>query len=196
MNSELKTIDKEDLAELPVEQFSGRIELVQTRAAELKALAFLMDQPMVGFDTETRPTFRKGDIHNVALMQLSTDNICFLFRLNRLGISDEMEQFLSSGSVLKIGLSTKDDFIVLNRLRHVEPHGFIELQQLVREHGIGEASLSKIYALMFDKRISKRQRLTNWEAVELTELQQRYAALDAWACLRIYENLTNHKPLS
>jgi len=195
MNSELKTIDKDALVELPAEQFPGRIELVQTRAAELKALSFLMEQPVVGFDTETRPSFRKGDMHNVALMQLSTDNICFLFRLNRLGISDEMEQFLSSGSVLKIGLSTKDDFLMLNRLRHVEPHGFIELQQLVREHGIGEASLSKIYALLFDKRISKRQRLTNWEAVELTELQQKYAALDAWACLRIYAHLTNHRTL-
>lgn len=195
MNSELKTIDKDALVELPAEQFQGRIELVQTRAAELKALSFLMEQPVVGFDTETRPSFRKGDMHNVALMQLSTDNICFLFRLNRLGISDEMEQFLSSGSVLKIGLSTKDDFLMLNRLRHVEPHGFIELQQLVREHGIGEASLSKIYALLFDKRISKRQRLTNWEAVELTELQQKYAALDAWACLRIYAHLTNHRTL-
>lgn len=183
------TIDKATLAALPAEQFAGRIELVQTSAAEAKALRFLMDSPLVGFDTETRPSFRKGDLHNVALMQLSTDNICFLIRLNRLGVSDRLKEFLECESVTKIGLSTKDDFHMLNHLRPVEPRGFVELQQLVKNYGIGEASLTKIYALMYGKRISKGQRLTNWEAVELTQAQQRYAALDAWACLRIYRDL-------
>lgn len=186
---ELKTIDKATLAALPVEKFTGRIELVQTPTAEIKALRFLMDQPLVGFDTESRPAFRKGQQNHVALMQLSTDNICFLFRLNRLGISNEMQQFLSCKSVTKIGLSIKDDFHMLNRLAPIEPAGFVELQQLVANHGIGEASLAKIYAVIFGKRISKGQRLTNWEAVELTPAQQHYAALDAWACLQIYHSI-------
>lgn len=186
---ELKTIDKDTLAKLPAERFTGRIELVQTMSAAKKALAFLMDQPVVGFDTETRPTFRKGDNHKVALMQLSTDNICFLIRLNRLGIFPELKAFLESEEHLKIGLSTKDDFHVLNQRAHIEPKGFIELQSLVKQYGIGEASLTKIYALLFGKRISKGQRLTNWEAVELTVEQQHYAALDAWACLRIFREI-------
>lgn len=186
---ELKTIDKETLSKLPAESFTGRIEIVQTEASAKKAMTFLMEQKVIGFDTETRPSFRKGDNHKVALMQLSTDNVCFLIRLNRLGLFPELKDLLESKSVIKIGLSTKDDFHVLNRLAPVEPKGFIELQSLVKEHGIGEASLTKIYALLFGKRISKAQRLTNWEAVELTAAQQRYAALDAYACLRIFREI-------
>ena len=188
---ELQKIDKAELAKLPAEEFPGRIELVQTPAAAIKAIRFLMDQPLIGFDTETRPTFRKGESHNVALMQLSTPDICFLFRLNRLGLIPELQALLENESIIKIGLSTKDDFHVLRRLAPVEPRGFIELQSWVKQYGIGEASLTKIYALVFGKRISKAQRLTNWEATELTPAQQRYAALDAWACLRIYQHLTN-----
>lgn len=186
---ELKTIDKTYLSQLDAEVFPGRIELVQTPANAVKAMRFLMAQPLVGFDTETRPSFRKGDNHKVALMQLSTPNICFLVRLNRLGIFQELKEFLEAPDVIKIGLSTKDDFHGLNRLAPVEPKGFVELQSFVKNYGIGEASLTKIYALVFGKRISKSQRLTNWEAVELTTAQQRYAALDAWACLRIYEKI-------
>ncbi|MCM1310164.1 MAG: 3'-5' exonuclease domain-containing protein 2 [Bacteroides sp.] len=186
---ELKTIDKETLSKLPAEVFSGRIELVQTPAAARKAIAFLMDQPVIGFDTETRPSFRKGDNHKVALMQLSTENICFLIRLNRLGIMPELKELLECENVLKIGLSTKDDFHVLNRIEPLSPKGFVELQSIVKEHGIGEASLTKIYALLFGKRISKAQRLTNWEATELTPAQQHYAALDAYACLRIFREI-------
>ena len=186
---ELKTIDKAALAELDCERYTGRIEMVQTPAAAVKAMRYLMDQPIVGFDTETRPNFRKGDNHKVALMQLSTPDICFLIRLNRLGIFPELKEFLESPKVTKIGLSTKDDFHMLNSLAPIEPRGFIELQSLVKDYGIGEASLTKVYALLFGKRISKGQRLTTWEAVELTPAQQHYAALDAYACLRIYNQL-------
>lgn len=188
---ELKTIDKAALAQLPAEQFTGRIEIIQTFDRAIKAVRFLMDQPLVGFDTETRPNFRKNDNHKVSLMQLSTPDICFLIRLNRVGIFPELKKFLESEKITKIGLSTKDDFHMLNRLAPIEPKGFVELQQMVKNYGIGEASLTKIYALLFGKRISKAQRLSNWEAVELTLAQQRYAALDAYACLRIYSHLKN-----
>lgn len=186
---ELQKIDKETLAALPAEKYTGRIELVQTPAAALKAVRFLMDQPIVGFDTETRPSFRKGDLHKVALLQLSTPTICFLLRLNRIGITSEIKELLESPKVIKVGLSTKDDFHQLNQLQPIEPNGFIELQSIVENYGIGEASLTKIYALLFGKKISKKQRLTNWEAVELTAGQQHYAALDAYACLKIYNHL-------
>lgn len=187
---ELQTIDKAALSQLPAETFSGRIEIIQTPAMAAKAIRYLMDQPLVGFDTETRPNFRKGENHKVALMQLSTPDVCFLIRLNRLGLFPELKEFLETEKVTKIGLSTKDDFHMLRQLAPVEPRGFVELQSLVKTHGIGEASLTKIYALLFGKRISKAQRLTNWEATELTEAQQRYAALDAWACLRIYSAIS------
>lgn len=190
-STQLRTISKEDLNALDAEEFNGRIVLVQTASTAIKAIRFLMEQPMVGFDTETRPSFRKGQLNKVALIQLSTPDTCFLIRLNRLGIFPELREFLECHTVKKIGLSTKDDFHALCRLAPVKPDGFVELQQLVKTYGIGEASLTKIYALLFGKRISKGQRLTNWEAVELTEAQQRYAALDAWACLRIYNHIIN-----
>ncbi len=189
---ELQTIDKQTLAALPCEQFSGRIELVQTPEAAVKAMRFLMDQPMVGFDTETRPNFRKTDNHKVSLLQLSTPSICFLIRLNRVGIMPEIKEFLETPNVIKVGLSTKDDFHQLNQLEAIQPKGFVELQSIVKDYGIGEASLTKVYALLFGKRISKGQRLSNWEAVELTGAQQHYAALDAYACLKIYQHLTEN----
>ena len=190
-STQLRTISKEDLNALDAEEFNGKIVLVQTASTAVKAIRFLMEQPMVGFDTETRPSFRKGQLNKVALIQLSTPDTCFLIRLNRLGIFPELREFLECHTVKKIGLSTKDDFHALCRLAPVKPDGFVELQQLVKTYGIGEASLTKIYALLFGKRISKGQRLTNWEAVELTEAQQHYAALDAWACLRIYNHIIN-----
>lgn len=192
---ELQTIDKQTLASLPCEQFRGRIEVVQTPQAVAKAMRFLMDQPVVGFDTETRPNFRKGDNHKVSLLQLSTPSVCFLIRLNRVGILPEIKDLLESPAVTKIGLSTKDDFHQLNQIEPIQPRGFIELQSIVKDYGIGEASLTKVYALLFGKRISKGQRLSNWEAVELTEAQQHYAALDAYACLNIYKRLTENAPL-
>jgi ribonuclease D len=182
-------ISKEQLSNMPAASYDGRIEVVQTEATAKKAMRFLMDQPVVGFDTETRPSFRKGHLHSVALMQISTPTCCFLIRLNRLGLFPELREFLENPNIKKIGLSLRDDFMVLNRLAPVEPQGFVDLQSMVKQYEIGEASLSKIHAIIFGERISKGQRLTNWEATELTELQQRYAALDAWACLRIYDYL-------
>lgn len=190
-DTQLLTISKEELGALKAEEFKGRIVLVQSESMAEKAMSFLLDQPLVGFDTETRPSFRKGQLHKVALIQLSTPDTCFLIRLNQLGLFPKLKDFLESDTVKKVGLSTKDDFTALNRLSPVEPKGFIELQKMVKSYGIGEASLTKIYALLFGKRISKAQRLSNWEAQELTEAQQRYAALDAWACLKIYDKLIN-----
>lgn len=182
-------ISKEQLAQLPAEQFGGRIILVQDKLNALKAMRYLNDCAIVGFDTETRPNFRKGQNHQVALMQISTTDCCFLIRLNRLGIFPELREFLENPSIAKIGLSLKDDFHCINRLSPIEPRGFVELQQLVRDYKITDSSLAKIYAILFGLRISKAQRLTNWEATELTTPQQQYAALDAFACLRIYHYL-------
>lgn len=145
---------------------------------------------IVGVDTETRPSFRKGTTHKVALLQISTHDTCFLFRLNRLGLPDFLEEFLQN-DVLKVGLSLKDDFAMLRRRNTKDPRtgNWIELQDYVPRFGIEEKSLQKIYALLFGKKISKSQRLSNWEAEVLTEAQQAYAATDAWACVEIYNYL-------
>ena len=126
---------------------------------------------------------------SVALLQLSTESDAFLIRLNKTGIPAPLKQYLEDPNIIKVGLSTTDDFHQLTRICDVHPAGFVELQQLVKEYHIADMSLQKIYAILFQQKISKGQQLTNWEAPTLTDAQQRYAAIDAWACLRIYEYL-------
>ncbi|MCC8070767.1 MAG: 3'-5' exonuclease domain-containing protein 2 [Bacteroidales bacterium] len=182
-------ITKEQLATLPLVTFPGRITVIETHDSAVEALQALNTEAVVGFDTETKPSFRKGAPNKMSLIQLSTLDHCYLFRINKTGFIDELAAFMLDQSVLKIGLSIKDDFYVLHRSVDIEPQGFIDLQSYVREFNISDSSLQKIYALLFRGRISKGQRLSNWEAPELTEHQQIYAAIDAWACLRIYLHL-------
>ena len=183
------SIPKNIIGELSAAEFKGRIQVIDNAADARAAVRYLSRQPIVGFDSETRPSFRRGNTHNVALVQLSNHDICFLFRINKIGFVEPLRNFLQLDSVVKIGLSIKDDFHGLHKLGEFEPGGFVELQDYVREFGIADASLQRIYAILFGERISKGQRLTNWEAAELTAAQQHYAALDAWSCIRIYEYL-------
>lgn len=185
----IKSITKDEIAILPLEEFKGRIIVVQNEKDAEKAIAYLSTFPLVGFDTETRPCFRKGQGHKVALMQISADEVCFLFRLNFIGIPSCLSSFLTNGEIKKIGLSLKDDFGALRKRVEIVPAGFLDLQDYVGQFGIQDASLQKIYAILFKKKISKGQRLTNWEAEILSDAQKRYASLDAWACLKIYKML-------
>lgn len=183
------SIPKDVLSTLPLMSYPGKITLVDSAAVAHSALRVLAREKVVGFDTETRPSFRKGRVHKVALMQISTAERCFLFRLNKIGICAELKAFLENPDITKVGLSVHDDFNVLRRSDDINPQGFIDLQHLVKDYEITDISLQKIYAILFGERISKTQRLTNWEADTLTEAQQAYAALDAWACLKIYNYL-------
>ena len=184
------TITKAEVAQMPKVQFSGRIFVIYTETDAEKAVEYLKKQHIVGVDTETRPSFRKGVTHKVALLQIATSDTCFLFRLNRIGMPAFLQDFLMS-DVLKIGLSLKDDFMVLRRRRdmHAEKGNWIELQDYVKRFGIEDRSLQKIFANLFEQKISKAQRLSNWEAETLTESQINYAATDAWACVEIYNCL-------
>lgn len=184
------TIKKEDIAALPVEEFPGRIFVIDTEKDADKAVEYLLKFPKVGFDTETRPSFKKGQYYKISLMQVSTEDTCFLFRLNQIGIPKSLEGFIKNDNVKKIGLSLRDDFAALRKRTNAEPVNFLDLQNFVGKFGIEDASLQKIYAILFNKKISKGQRLTNWEADILTDSQKKYASLDAWACLQIY-NLLN-----
>ncbi len=186
-----KTLDKAEIAGMPKVSFSGRIIVVDTRDGTDQAVAYLERQNLVGVDTETRPSFKSGTIHQVALLQVSTRDTCFLFRLNRIGVPHILQKFLR-GSILKVGLSLKDDFHSLQKRQDVHPDqgNWLELQDYVERFGIADKSLQKIYANLFGEKISKTQRLSNWEADVLTEGQQLYAATDAWACVKIYEYLS------
>ncbi|MDE6498292.1 MAG: 3'-5' exonuclease domain-containing protein 2 [Muribaculaceae bacterium] len=193
MNTFSLTISKQAVAELPTVEFNGAITMVETPEQLEAALADLCTHTLVGFDTETKPSFKKGCVNKVALMQLSTDTHNYLIRLNKLGIPATLRQFLENPAITKVGLSIHDDFNVMRRTEPLDPQGFIELQNFVKEYAIADCSLQKIYAIVFGRRISKRQRLTNWEAPALTPQQQMYAALDSWACLHIYRYLLDGK---
>lgn len=188
------TIDKQTVAGMPRALFPGRIFVVNAEAEARKAVDYLNGCALVGVDTETRPSFRKGKSYKVALLQAATSDVCFLFRLNRLGLPDFLEDFLQN-DVLKVGLSLKDDFLMLRGRNEKDPRkgNWVELQDYVAAFGIQEKSLQKIYALLFGEKISKSQQLSNWEADVLTEGQQLYAATDAWACVRIFERLEELK---
>ena len=184
------TITKAEIAQMPIVQFPGRIFVIYTETDAEKAVAYLKSQQIVGVDTETRPSFKRGRSHKVALLQIATTDTCFLFRLNQIGMPAILQDFLM-GDTLKIGLSLKDDFMMLSRRKevHAEEGNWIELQDYVGRFGIEDRSLQKIFANLFGKKISKAQRLSNWEAESLSDSQINYVATDAWACVEIYNCL-------
>lgn len=182
-------IDKDSISGMPPECFEGRIIVVRSAAEAAEAVKALSRKRVVGIDTETKPSFRKGVVHKVALLQVATRETCFLFRLNFMGLCEPVAGFLGSESTLKVGLSLRDDIARLRCRESFKPGRFLDLQDYVRQFGIKDLSLQKIYANVFGRKISKAQRLTNWEAGTLTEKQKRYAATDAWACLMLYKEL-------
>ena len=190
----MKTIfdkyDKEAINGLERALFQGRIEVVQSLYEAERAVKYLLSQPILGFDTETKPQFQRGHTSLVALLQVSSKEVCFLFRLNVLGLPDCIKQLLSDeGETLKIGLSWHDDLCGLRRRGEFHPGTFIEIQQIAKDMGLHDLSLQKLYANLMGKRISKTQRLSNWEADRLTDAQKQYAATDAWACIQLYEEM-------
>ena len=185
--------DKAQISSLPVAQFPGRIIVILTPGETEKAVRYLLSQPILGFDTETRPSFKRGHQHKVSLLQVSTPDTCFLFRLNHTGLTSALINLLEDRTVKKIGLSWHDDVNSLNKIGEFKTGSFIDIQDLVRELGIEDLSLQKLYANLFNQKISKRQQLSNWEADILSDKQKMYAATDAWACIMIYEEIIRLK---
>lgn len=185
--------DKSKISTLPRAEFDGRIHVIISKEQAEKAVNFLLKQPVLGFDTETRPSFSKGTVYRVALLQVATYDICFLFRLNIIGLTPAIVKLLEDTTVTKIGLSWHDDINGLHKMGRFETGTFIDIQDHVREIGVEDLSLQKLYANLFGQQISKAQRLTNWERDVLTDKQKTYAATDAWACIKLYEELERLK---
>ena len=190
--------DKHLIRDLPQVSFPGRIEVITSKTEANKAVDFLFSQPLLGIDTETRPSFKKGKQNKVALLQISTKHVCFLFRLNIIGLTPSLIRLLEDETIKKVGLSLHDDIHSLTRLlvnssTKLKIGSFVDLQNLVKEIGIEDMSLQKLYANFFHQKISKRQQLSNWESEVLTEKQKNYAAIDAWACINIYEEFNRLK---
>ncbi len=181
--------DKSLISQMPTFKFPGRIVVILSAGEAERAVRYLLSQSILGVDTETRPSFRKGETHKVSLLQVSSKEICFLFRLNMIGITPAVKRLLENTEVPMIGISWHDDILSLKRRADFVPGRFIDLQNVVREIGIEDMSLQKIYANIFHEKIAKRQRLTNWDADVLNDKQKEYAAIDAWSCIRIYEEI-------
>ena len=186
-------IDKATISELKRVVFYGKIVVVYTEREAEKAVDYLLSQPILGLDTETRPAFEKGKHYKCSLLQVATDNCCFLFRLNELGLCPAVRRLLSDKTVTKVGLAWNNDLLSLRQLGAFDTGTFIDLQDIVKEIGIEDQSLVKIYANLFNERISKNDRLSNWERDVLKDSQKVYAAIDAWACIRIYQEVKRLK---
>lgn len=189
------SIDKEEIERLPGFHFEGKIVTINTESQAERIAQFLLTQKVLGFDTETKPSFRKGSNNTVALLQLSTAEEAFLFQLGSTGLPLSLKKVMANPLTLKIGVGITDDIKALRRLSDFAPAGFIDLQTYAVNFGIEDKSLKKLSAIVLGIKVSKSQQLSNWESPILTEAQQRYAATDAYVCLQIFNKLNHIKQL-
>ncbi len=184
-----ETISKEELEELEIKGYEGEITLVSDDTQIADAVAHLSQYDVLGFDTETRPAFKKGQRYTTALLQLASNDHVFLFQLQKLSKFTELCKLLNNKKILKVGAAIRDDVRKLNHYFPAKREGYVELQEVVKKFGVKDISLKKMAAIMLGFRISKGQQVSNWEADPLSEAQIRYAATDAWVSLRIYQEL-------
>jgi ribonuclease D len=186
-----ESITAEELEKCELSWFKGEIVLVEDMKSFNKTFPRLLDSEILGFDTETRPSFKKGRKNKVSLIQLANEELACLIRINRIGIPPELAGLLADQDVIKAGVAIHDDIRFLKRVKGFTPSGFVDLQKFVRDYGIEVSGLKKLSAIVLGFKISKRQQVTDWEAEQLTEAQQVYAATDAWVCYQIYRKLIN-----
>jgi ribonuclease D len=186
-----ENITVEELAKHELSWFKGEIVLIEDLKSFYEVFPRLKRSGILGFDTETRPTFRKGKKNSVSLIQLATGDLACLIRINKIGIPDDLAELLADPGVIKAGVAVHDDIRFLKCIRKFVPEGFIDLQTLVKDFGIQSSGLKKLAAIVLGFRISKRQQVTDWEAEHLSEAQMIYAATDAWVCHEIYKKLIN-----
>ena len=194
-NSYIHHYSKDLIQWLPLAAFGGEVIVVDTPEKVEEAVAYLSKQPAVGVDTESRPSFTRGVHYPTALLQIATEERCYLFRLTHVGMPQALADIFANPKITKVGLAFKDDIAGLRRRRDFKPANCIDLQTIVPKYGILDMGLQKIFAICFGRKISKAQQLTNWENSHLTPDQARYASTDAWATLLIYKDLMQTKPL-
>ena len=187
----IETITPKELEKLDYASFPGKIQVIDNVGADFnRAIAYLRSQKIIGFDTETRPTFSQDQPrYGVALLQLSGPDKAFLFRINKMGMHRRLCNLLASDKVIKVGAAIHDDIKGLQKKHDFIPASFVDLQKIVCEWGIRDKSVKKMAAIILGFRISKTQQLSNWEAGTLSESQCRYAATDAWVCREMYLKL-------
>ena len=194
-NNYIHHYSKDLIQWLPLAAFGGEVIVVDTPEKVEEAVAYLSRQTAVGVDTESRPSFTRGVHYPTALLQIATEERCYLFRLTHVGMPQALADLFANPKITKVGLAFKDDIAGLRRRRDFKPANCIDLQTIVPKYGILDMGLQKIFAICFGRKISKAQQLTNWENSHLTPDQARYASTDAWATLLIYKDLMQTKTL-
>ena len=185
----MKTITKETIRELPLVQFNGRIHIVDSLDKSSRAFEELQNQDRLGFDTEKKPTFVKGDYNHTALVQLSTQTDAYLFQLKKIGFTPDLKAILENVNIEKLGVSISDDLKELNKISPFNPAGFTDLAESAKENDIPYFGLRNLTAFFLERRLSKGQQVSNWENPVLTKPQQLYAATDAWVALGIHDGM-------
>ena len=185
-----KRITKKQINDLPLFKYEGKVVIAATESQIDRAIFEIEKEDLVGFDTETKPTFRKGEYNHVALIQIALKEKVYLLRINQIGITNTLARFLSNEKIRKIGIALDDDLIALKRRRRFIPSGFMDLNKIAPALGIENIGARNLSALLLNNRISKNQQISNWENPTLTEPQIKYAATDAWICLEIYNKLS------
>lgn len=185
-----ENISNEEIKAYDLSWFGGEIVVVDNFKTFNEVIPRLLKSKVLGFDTESKPSFKKGRKNKVSLIQLANNEVACLFRINKIGIPDELVAILSDPLLIKIGVAIHDDIRFLSGIRKFTPDGFIDLQGFVKDYGIQSSGLKKLTAIILGFRISKHQQTTDWEATHLTDAQKIYAATDAWVCHEIYNKLT------
>ena len=180
------SITKEEIAQLPLIKFEGPIQVINDHKAMFQAIKKLSSQDIIGFDTEKKPTFKKGQYHPAALIQLSTATEVFLFRINKIGLHDDLIALFESDRIAKIGVGIRDDFVELKQIQPFTQHNCIDLNDLMPTLGVEKIGVRNLVGILLEKRVSKNQQVSNWENAVLTLGQQQYAATDAWVCYEMY----------
>ncbi len=185
-------ISKEEINALPMFDYPGTYHVIETEEAAIAAVGILAKEKVLGFDTETRPSFTKGESYRVSLLQLATEKEAYLFRLNKFRMPKVLVDLLSSKDVLKAGVGIPDDLNGLKKIVTFTPQGFVDLSLEVKKRGFTSLGLRALTAIFLKKRLSKAAKVTNWERVDLTDAQLKYAALDAYVGLMIYQTMVKN----
>lgn len=182
-------ISKEDINLLPLGKYEGRVILVDREDQVDAAFEIINKCTEVGFDTETKPVFVRGETNEVSLVQIALPNAVYLIRIHLTGLTPAIISFFENDKIQKLGVGLRDDIIFLQRIKPFKANGFLELNEMVNRLNIEANGLRKLVAIILGFRISKNAQVSNWEAPVLNEKQIIYAATDAWVCLEIYTKL-------
>ena len=186
LTAEKRKISKAEINELPLIVWEGEIKILESSEEMEAAAADLVNESHLGFDTETRPSFKKGDYHPPALIQLATERCVYLFRISKTKTFDPLLPILESPDILKTGVAIKDDVKELRAMEDFIPSGFVEIADITVKLGYENRGLRALAGLLLQGRISKAAQVSNWARPELDNKQVRYAATDAWISREIY----------